>query len=133
MNETNKIKGVKMTNSKIKKGDIFVQGVGYSIFRNNFYQVFEISKSGKTVKVAKIDSENVTSEGYGNGTEVPDTNIAWIPEKYWIQARVIEKEVPVWDANNNVSIVKQPALKFPYQESTAKRWDGEPVSYSHMD
>jgi hypothetical protein len=117
----------------VKEGDIFVQATGYSIFRNQFYQVFEVSKSGKTVKVAKIDSVNVSSEGFGTGTEVADTNIAWIPENNWIQARVVEEEVPVWDANRNVSIVKQTALKFPYEESTANRWDGEPVSYSHMD
>ena len=132
MNET-KNKGVKMTNSvEVKAHDIFVQPTGYSIHRNKFYQVFEVSKSGKTVKVAKIESRNVTSEGFGNGTEVPK-EMAWVPKVNWIQARVIEIDEPVWDKNGNLEIVKQPALKFPYQENTAKVWDNEPVSYSHMD
>tara|TARA_R100001163_G_scaffold61955_1_gene52328 strand:- start:1100 stop:1501 length:402 start_codon:yes stop_codon:yes gene_type:complete len=133
MKETNKEKGVEMTNAeKVKVGDIFVQATGYTVSRNRFYQVFNVSPSGKTVKVARIESEVVTNEGNFSGTEVP-VEMAWIPENKWLQARVVEIEQPVWDENDNVEIVNQPALKFPYEDSKGKVWDGKAKSFCHTD
>ena len=49
----------------LKVGDIFHCGWGYSMTLNDFYQVVEITKSRKSVKVRKLNKFLTEHDGYG--------------------------------------------------------------------
>ena len=49
----------------LKVGDIFHCGWGYSMTLNDFYQVVEITKSRKSVRVRKLKKFMTESDGYG--------------------------------------------------------------------
>ena len=126
-----------MKTLEINQGDIFVQTTGYSITRNNFWMVCEVSKTGKTAKVVKLETESVESKGCGNGTEQPILK-AWKPEIAFlggneVEVRVRERLTGQKQEDGTWKEVKELVIKFPYSEDKGYPWDGKPETYSHWD
>lgn len=59
---------------KINKGTILEGDFGYSMSLPAFFMVTDITKSGKSVRVKRLATENTTSDGGWTGTCVPIPN-----------------------------------------------------------
>lgn len=70
------LKKTKYANDSVKIGDVFHTSWGYDQTNVEFFQVKEISKTGKTCKVIQIGSSTVPgSEGFMSESCVPDPKV----------------------------------------------------------
>lgn len=106
------------TITEVKIGDIFHCSWGYDMTINDYYQVVDLTPSGKSVRVRKLNKELAKSGEYFSGREMP------IKDDF---------------ASDNVrtlrlqtSYMDTPEIKIT-SYSWARLWDGESNYFNHMD
>ena len=98
----------------LKVGDIFHCGWGYSMTLNDFYQVVEITKSRKSVKVRKLKKFMTEHDGYGQAGFQSCTKNDFASDK--ISTHRIQ------DGHIKIS-----------NYAWARLWDGTPQTYDSYD
>lgn len=98
----------------LKVGDIFHCGWGYSMTLNDFYQVVEITKSRKSVKVRKLKKFLTEHDGYGQAGFQSCTKNDFASDK--ISTHRIQ------DGHIKIS-----------NYAWARLWDGTPQTYDSYD
>lgn len=98
----------------LKVGDIFHCGWGYSMTLNDFYQVVEITKSRKSVKVKKLKKFLTEHDGYGQAGFQSCTKNDFASDK--ISTHRIQ------DGHIKIS-----------NYAWARLWDGTPQTYDSYD
>ena len=102
-----------------KIGDIFHSTWGYDMTQNDYYQVVDITPSGKSVKVRKLDSERIYTE-FQQGKEMP------IKDKFdRFEPKVITKRL--LESYDGQTIIKIKSWEW------AKLWDGQANIFNYLD
>ncbi len=98
----------------LKVGDIFHCGWGYSMTLNDFYQVVEITKSRKSVKVRKLKKFMTASDPYGQSGMQSCTKDDFATDKISTH-RIQDGSIKINDY------------------AWARLWDGTPKTYNSYD
>ena len=98
----------------MKKGDILVWKSGYSMILASFYEVLEVSATGKSVKIQEIDSR------YRNPAPGAETAVPAEEKRY--TGKVLQKRVRSNECGEFLTMR-------PYA-GYVRLWDGHPV---HVD
>jgi len=98
----------------LKVGDIFHCGWGYSMTLNDFYQVVEITKSRKSVKVRKLKKFMTSSDAYGQSGMQSCTKDDFATDKISTH-RIQDGSIKINDY------------------AWARLWDGTPQTYNSYD
>jgi hypothetical protein len=98
----------------LKVGDIFHCGWGYSMTLNDFYQVVEITKSRKSVKVRKLKKFMTASDSYGQSGMQSCTKDDFATDKISTH-RIQDGSIKINDY------------------AWARLWDGTPQTYNSYD
>lgn len=117
---------MKNENTNIKRievGTILEGDFGATMQLPAFYKVVAITASGKSAKVRRMATANVTSDGGWTGTCVPDES-CWHRADAGVETKRIH--LASWDCRN------------PYEYVTIRGhmfhpWDGEPAYFDHWD
>ena len=101
----------------VSVGDIFCYSWGYSMTLVNFYQVVELTKSGKSCKVREVAQKTVSGDaGYqGKVVAIKDQYIA---ETSGLKRLKFSKGYPTL---------------FNEDHGRAYKWNGEPMNFNKMD
>ena len=106
------------TITKVKVGDIFHCSWGYDMTINDYYQVVDLTPSGKSVRVRKLSKERVQSGEYFQGREMP------IKDDFATD-NILTKRL-------GIDYAGRPDIKIT-SYSWARLWDGESNHFNHMD
>ena len=106
------------TITEVKVGDIFHCSWGYDMTINDYYQVVDLTPSGKSVRVRKLNKETVKYGEYFTGREMP------IKDNFATD-NIMTKRL-------GTDYMGQPDIKIT-SYSWARLWDGESNHFNHMD
>ena len=102
-----------------KVNDIYVGVMHYSMKIVSFYQVVNVTPSGKSIKLQKLGNTQVSGDGH-TGKVVPALNE--VVSNEFITRRIMSKSI-----TSDVNKVKLGDYHY------ARPWNGEPVSFDHLD
>ena len=106
---------------KIHEGDILFGDFGYSMTLPAFYLVTKVTPSGKSARVRRLATTNVTNDGGWTGTCVPDMGNF---REDGDQMYRIKKAR--WDKRDPFEYVT-------IRDHYFRVWDGEPAYFDHWD
>lgn len=106
------------TKTNVEVGDIFHCSWGYDMTINDYYQVVDITPSGKSVRVRKLNKELVNTGDYFSGREMP------IKDSF--------SSDHVRTLRLQTSYMDTPQIKIS-EYSWARLWDGVSNYFNHMD
>lgn len=97
----------------VKKGDIFYNSWGYDQTNIDWYQVVEVTKTGKSVKIKRINAR-VKENGFMSGLSTP------LKGKFTKGEKVLTKRIRV--SGDEVNL--------PMPHGWCPKWDGKPKQSS---
>lgn len=106
------------TITEVKVGDIFHCSWGYDMTINDYYQVVDLTPSGKSVRVRKLNKETVHSGEYFQGREMP------IKDDFATDNILTKRLATDYAGRPDIKITSY---------SWATLWDGESNFFNHMD
>jgi len=101
-------------NALVKKGDIFYNSWGYDQTNIDWYQVVEVTKTGKSVKIKRLNAK-VKDSGNMTGISMPIKN-SWHSQ----YKKVLTKRIRV--SGDEVNL--------PMPHGWCPKWDGKPKNSS---
>lgn len=112
-----KLEDTMADNRKISTGDILWGDFGWSMTIPVFYRVLGVTASGKSVKIARLESAVSTSDGGFSGTRVPlDTFDDLRPKAYVKRIKSCERGEYVM-----------------FNDTRLTKWDGKPKYFDSLD
>lgn len=102
----------------VKVGDILVHSFGYNCTLVDFYKIVNVTKSGKSIKIRKLNSKMTSHDGYGQAGKV-------VPDETFSNNEILTKRIVPSEYFGYMIKINDYSHAYP--------WDGKEVSFNSYD